>query len=308
MLPQFVSLTDMLKRFPDERSCVDYLTEIRWREGSFCPYCGSQKVYHFKDNKNHKCGVCRKRFSIKVGTIFEDTKIPLQKWFIAIYFLTCHKKGISSVQLSKDLGVTQKTAWFIAHRLREATKTKAFNAPLKHSVEVDETLIGGKEKNKHVCKRVAGTQGRSTKTKTTAVVILQRGGELRAFQTLDTNSHTLKGLLHNNVALGTKIYTDEYRAYKGLETFYLHSSVNHINGQYVNGDAHTNTAEGFFSLLKRGIIGIYHFTSKKHLQRYLNEFSFRYNLRNDDNGMGFTSLLCNCGRRLTYKGLIANEA
>jgi transposase-like protein len=298
----------MLKRFPDEQSCIDYLTEIRWRDGMYCPYCGSNKVYHFKDQRNHKCGNCRKRFSIKVGTIFEDTKIPLRKWFIAIYFLTSHKKGISSVQLAKDLGVTQKTAWFIAHRLREAAKTKAFNAPLKKVVEADETYIGGKEKNKHACKRTPNTQGRSTKTKATAVVILERGGELRAFQTDDTSKSTLQNLIGKNVALGTKVYTDEYRGYHGLETFYLHSSVNHVGGQYVVNDAHTNTAEGFFSLLKRGIIGIYHFTSKKHLQRYLDEFSFRYNLRDEDNGEGFNSLLANCNYRLTYRGLIANEA
>lgn len=307
MLPEFESLVEMLKRFPTEQSCIDYLTKVRWHNNTFCPYCGSTKVYHFKDQRTHKCGDCKQKFSIKIGTIFEDTKISLQKWFIAIYLITAHKKGISSVQLGKDIGVTQKTAWFMNHRLREATKTKAFNAPLKHSVEVDETYIGGKEKNKHADKRTPNTQGRSTKTKTTAVVILERNGELRAFHTPNTSSKTIHNLIGANVALGSKVMTDEYRAYQGLDTYYLHSSVNHFGGQYVIGDAHTNTAEGFFSLLKRGIIGIYHFTSKKHLQRYLNEFSFRYNLRGEANGMGFTSLLCNCNRRLTYKELIAND-
>lgn len=191
MLPQFESLTGLLKRFPDEQSCIDHLTEIRWQDGAFCPHCGSMKVYHFKDLRTHKCGDCRQRFSIKVGTIFEDTHIPLHKWFIAIYLITSPKKGISSVQLGKDLGVTQKTAWFMNHRLREATKTKAFNAPLKNSVEVDETYIGGKERNKHASKRTAGARGRSLKTKATAVALVEHGGQLRALQVPNTQKHTL---------------------------------------------------------------------------------------------------------------------
>ena len=147
MLPQFKSLTAMLERFPDEQSCIDHLTVTRWRNGKFCPRCGSVKVYTFKDRRTHKCGDCRQKFSIKIGTIFEESKIPLHKWFMAIYLITSHKKGISSVQLGKDIAVTQKTAWFMNHRLREATKTKAFNAPLKSTVEVDETYVGGREKN-----------------------------------------------------------------------------------------------------------------------------------------------------------------
>ena len=138
-MPEFNSLTEMLERFPDEQACIDYMTEIRWRHGKACPYCGSTRVYTFKNNRTHKCGDCRQKFSIKVGTIFEDSKVPLQKWFMAIYLITSHKKGISSIQLGKDIDVTQKTAWFMNHRLREASKTKTFNVPLKNTVEVDES-------------------------------------------------------------------------------------------------------------------------------------------------------------------------
>lgn len=309
MFAQFNSLVEMLERFPDEQSCIDHLTAIRWRNGAFCPHCGSVKVYTFKNKRTHKCGDCRQKFSIKVGTIFEDSKIPLRKWFIAIYLITSHKKGISSVQLGKDLGVTQKTAWFMNHRLREATKTKAFTAPLKATVEVDETYVGGKEKNKHQNKRTPGTQGQgSLKTKAAVVALVQRRGDVRAFHVQNTNRVTLHGLVNKNVALGTKVNTDEYAAYSGLATFYLHGSVNHVGGKYVIGDTHTNTVEGFFSLFKRGIFGIYHQVSKKHLQRYLDEFSTRYNHRAADNGAGFVTLLENCNGRLTYKGLTANEA
>ena len=172
MIPQFKSLTEMVARFPDEQSCVDHLTEVRWRNRKFCPHCGgAEKVYTFKDNRTHKCGDCRVKFSIKVGTIFEDSKVPLQKWFMAIYLITSHKKGISSIQLGKDIGVTQKTAWFMNHRLREATKTKAFNEPLKNTVEVDETYVGGKARNMHKDKRER-LGGRGTAGKEIAVAIV----------------------------------------------------------------------------------------------------------------------------------------
>lgn len=304
---EFKSLVQMLERFPDEGSCVKYLQETRWRDGAFCPHCGCRKVYHFKDGINHKCADCRKRFSVKVGTIFEDSKIPLRKWFIAIYLITAHKKGISSLQLAADLDVTQKTAWFILHRLRFATQTKSFNAPLKNMVEADESYIGGKERNKHADKRTPGTQGRNTDTKAAVVALVERGGDVRAFHVEDVKSQTLKKLIVENVALGAVVMTDEYSAYNGLAPFYTHESVNHSDGHYVIGDAHTNTAEGFFSLFKRGLIGIYHYMSKKHLENYLSEFAFRYNLRNAEHGTPFAVLMDNTGGRLTYKALIADK-
>lgn len=278
---------------------------MRWRDGAYCPYCGSTKVYNFKDNKTHKCGDCRQRFSVKVGTIFEDSKISLRKWFIAIYLITSHSKGISSVQLAKDLGVTQKTAWFMLHRLRHAAKTKAFNAPLKNTVEVDETYIGGKEKNKHADKRTPGTQGRNTQTKTPVLGMVERGGNVRLVRITDIKRESIQEQVLKHVAIGSKVMTDEFRSYLGLSSFYVHDSVSHGEGEYVKGESHTNTIEGFFALLKRGIVGIYHFISVKHLERYLDEFSFRYNLRKGKNGVGFKALLGQCEGRLTWKALVA---
>src|SRR3954451_15678287 len=177
-MQQFETLLQMMKAIPDEQTAIDHFTAIRWRDGAFCPHCGSTKVYHFSDQRTHKCGDCRKRFSIKVGTIFEDSKIGLHKWFMAIYLITSHKKGIASTQLARDIAVTQKTAWFMLHRLRHAAETKSFNAPLRGQVEADETFVGGKEKNKHANKKTPGGQGDANK----AVVfgMLESGGELRA--------------------------------------------------------------------------------------------------------------------------------
>jgi transposase-like protein len=169
---QFETLIQMMSAFPDEQTAIDHLTAIRWKGGAFCPLCGSAKVYHFSDKRTHKCGDCRKRFSIKVGTIFEDSKIELRKWMMAIWLITAHKKGIASTQLAKDIGVTQKTAWFMLHRLRFAAQTKSFNRPLDGEVEADETFIGGKEKNKHAWQRTGGKQG--GKGKVIVLGILER--------------------------------------------------------------------------------------------------------------------------------------
>ncbi len=300
---KFNSLFELLDTFQTEQDCIEHLKQMKWGSEPFCPHCGCNKVYEFKDKKTYKCSDCRKKFSVKVGTIFEDSKISLRKWFTAIYLITSHKKGISSLQLAKDIKVTQKTAWFMLHRLRHASNTKAFNEPLKNEVEVDETYIGGKEGNKHAHKRTKGTQGRNTKTKAPVLGMLERKGNVKAIQTTDVKSKTLNSIIADNVVFGSQLYTDEYRVYKSAKWLYNHDFINHSKGNYVNNDIHTNTIEGFWSLLKRGIIGIYHFVSDKHLQQYLNEFAFRYNTKKMTESQRFNYLLENCFGRVTYKQL-----
>ena len=189
MLKHFDSLFDLMDSFPDEQACIDHLRSIRWKDGEFCPHCGSNKVYNFSDRKTFKCGDCKDRFSIKVGTIFEDTKLPLRKWFMAIWLITNHPKGIASTTLAKDLKVTQKTAWFVLHRLRHAARTPSFNAPLEGAVETDTTFVGGREKNKHADKKVPGSQGGANKA--VVVGIVEREGELRARHVPDAKAKTL---------------------------------------------------------------------------------------------------------------------
>src|SRR5579862_3855881 len=174
MLAQFDSLFDLLAAFPDEQSCLDHVRAIRWKDGEFCPHCGGTRIYHFSDKQNFKCGDCRQRFSIKVGTIFHDTKLPLRKWFMAIWLITNHPKGIASTTLAKDLDVTQKTAWFVLHRIRHAARTRSFNMPLKGKVEVDETYVGGKAANRHGHKR---GKGKSAYGHATVIGAVERGGE-----------------------------------------------------------------------------------------------------------------------------------
>jgi transposase-like protein len=305
VIAQIDSLFDLMATFPDEQACVEQLKAIRWQDGEFCPHCGDNRVYHFSDRKTFKCGACRKRFSIKVGTIFEDTKLPLRKWFMAIWLITNHPKGVASTTLAKDLKITQKSAWFVLHRLRHAARTQSFNAPLKGTVEADTTFVGGKEKNKHAKDRKGGTQGGAGKS--VVLGILERDGELRAGHVADTKGTTLKGIVRENVAPGAAVMTDEDRSFKGLNKTHLHLAVNHSASEYVRmgGFVHTNSIESVWALLKRQIIGIHHWVSPKHLDRYVQEMAWRFNRRDMTVGPRMNDLFACVEGRLRYKELIA---
>lgn len=297
-MKNFNTIIDFLNYFKTEEICLKYLQSIRFKDGEFCPHCGHKEIYTFSDGKTYKCAKCRKKFSIKIGTIFESSKISLKKWFIAIYLLSTNKKGISSVQLSEQVGVTQKTAWFMYHRIRETYKQN--KGLISGTIEIDETYVGGKNKNKHNNKKEEGTQGRSTKTKTPIVGMAQRNGEFRAQVVKNVNQKTIIDLMQKNFSKNTKIIADEYRIYDGLTD----SRVNHSKKQYVIGDIHTNTIESFWALFKRGYIGIYHSMSAKHMQRFINETAFRLNNKELSNFEVVKNSLSHIEGHLSYKRLI----
>lgn len=304
MQKHFDTLIQMMAVFPDEQAAIDHFTAVRWKSGEFCPGCESTRVYHFSDKRTHKCGDCRKRFSIKVGTIFEDSKIPLRTWTLAIWMITSHKKGIASTQLAKDLGVTQKTAWFMTQRLRFAIRTKSFNRPLNGEVEIDETFIGGKEKNKHAIQRTGDKQGGSGKI--AVLGMLERDGELRTGITPNPTKRTIQHVVRENVEVGSTIMTDEHGAFTGLQGDFNHHRVNHSAGKYVRHFIlHTNGIEGVWSLFKRQIVGTHHYLSPKHLSRYLGEMTWRFNRRAMGEDNRVNALHANASGRLTYKDRIA---
>jgi hypothetical protein len=304
---QFKNLKDFFNKFPDEKTCVDYLIQQRWNGNVECAFCGCTKVYKIEGGKRFKCADkhCAKKFSATVGTIYENSKVGLQTFFAALYLISSSKKGISSLQLSRQLGITQKTAWFVLHRIREMLKDKAPQS-LSNMVEVDETYVGGKYKNKHksVRRKAHESNASHTDNKTCVVALLERNNKVKTHVHTD-KTKTLKDMVRLHVDKSATVVTDSLNAYKGLDKeFAAHEVVDHYKEEYVRGHIYTNSVEGFFSILKRGIYGIYHQVSPKHLQRYCDEFAARYNTRQIADNERFENAVKNSEGRLRYSQLI----
>ena len=288
---QFDSLIAMTMYFNNEDTCKQAIIETRWSDGDVvCPYCGQHHCATRKDGK-FRCNKCKRNFSCRVGTIFEDSNLSLVKWFIAMYLISSHKKGVSSCQLARDIKVTQSTAWYMLQKLRllyPQSDSEAFGG----TVECDEVYIGGKEKWKHKSMRTPHTQGRSTKTKTPVFGMMERStivnakgrveniSYVHAFVVGNTNRATLQPIIQQFVEEGSRVITDELNAYNGLAALgYTHAIVNHGSEEYANGDIFTNSIEGFWSHFRRMITGCYHDVSDEHLQSYIDEAVYRWNTR-----------------------------
>ena len=304
MLTEYKSLYELLEAFPNEETCVRHLEKIRWPRGIICPQCGSsRKIYQLNRGYAYKCADCCKSFTIRKGTIFQESPIPLRKWFMASWLVTSHRKGIPSTELARELGVTQKTAWFVLGRLRAVmAQMNSYGGPMDGPAEADETYLGGKEHNRHGAKKLR--LGRGPVGKQPVVGVRSRSGQVKMQAIPDTSRIQLHQFIRANVSTGAVLYTDEHRSYLGLVD-YRHESINHSVGEYVRGLANTNGIESLWALLKRGYVGTFHHFTWKHLHRYLAEFEARWNLGNQSGNMRLNSLLgATSGLRLTYDQLI----
>ena len=304
-----ISISQLYKMFPDEDACREWLEKVRWNGNPVCPHCGGVENFTKPASKKytywHKD--CRKFFTVMTGTCMHSTKLPLQDWVYAIYSVMTARKGVSAMQLSKELGCQYRTAWHLLHRIREACSNGEFK--MTTVVEVDETYVGGKEKNKHESKKLK--QGRGTVGKTAVVGMRERDGKVKAKPVENTDAETLVGFIEENVEEGTTVYTDEAKAYGNLSHTgkrITHDTVNHTMREFVRGNVHTNGIESTWAVLKRSINGTWHHVSSKHLARYVNEATFRLNEGNVkidtiDRMASFAEGVSHS--RISYKDLVA---
>ena len=305
----FTNLIELIKSMPDEKTCREYVANQRWADGKpVCPYCQHNKCYVIEGGKRYKCGsrFCYKKFSVITGTVMEASNIPVSKWLTAFYLVTAHKKGISSYQLAKDIGIAQRHSWFMIHRIREAMRIKT-DEKLNNTVEIDEVYIGGKVSKMNKSKRKKlREEGNIYNTKTMVFGMIERGGNLKLLPMANTIQNIQKAI-STNVDLNANIITDANPAYTEMgKSYNSHEVVNHSAQEYVrNKVIHTNSIEGAFSMLKRSILGIYHQVTPKHLSRYCDETAFRYNLRKMTDADRFNLGMGNIEGRLKYKELIS---
>ena len=302
-----ISTFKLFALFPDNETARLYLEDRLWPKGPRCPDCQGDRISPCKRIGFYHCNACNFDFTLRTGTVFERSKVPLNKWVYAMYLLVTARKGISSMQLAKEIGVTQKTAWFILGRLREACTAPDSIDKLKGIIEIDEAFFGGKEANKHEWKKQK--LGRGPVGKTAVLGMRERGGRTRAKVVEMRSIQGIQGEIHANVEVGSQLYTDDHVVFSDLDgLFFKHESVNHAAGEYARGPVTTNSIESVWAVLKRGIHGVYHHVTAKHLDRYVQEFAFRLNEGNVARHTferldSFIDAIV--GKRLTYARLIA---
>jgi transposase-like protein len=299
------TLVEAIRYFADEQVCRDFMASLRWPNGVVCPRCEGGDHNYIVTRGLWRCKACKYEFTVKKGTIFEDSPIPLSKWLPALWMYSAFKKGVSSHQLARNLGVTQKTAWFMAHRIRLAMQIGNFDK-LSGEVEVDETFIGGKARFQHENKRKhIGTGGMG---KVAVMGLLERHGEVRAKVIPSRRKRTVQNEVRASVAPGSAVYSDALKSYDGLAAEYVHQVIDHAEG-YVRDRVHTNGLENFWSLFKRMIYGTHHSVEPEHLDRYLDEATYRFNAREVSDTTRFADATARVvGKRITYRELIGKPA